>query len=581
MALLAVENLTFSYPGASQPVLREVSLQVEAGEYLCLCGRSGCGKTTLLRHFKGVLAPHGERTGRVLFDGAPLDALPPDRQSARIGFVMQDPDAQIVTDTVWHELAFGLESLGCPQDAMRLRVAEMASYFGMQDWFRRSVHTLSGGQKQLLNLASIMVMQPDVLVLDEPTAQLDPIAAMNFLATVRRINLELGCTVVIAEHRLEEVYACADTVAVMDEGRITVQGDPRSVAAALYATDDAMTLALPAPVRIFHGVEGAGEGRPVPAAPAVCGASPAVPGMSPAGACPLTVREGRAWLDRRIEAVPPAQTALPAPPLAQCSRGDAALQASGLWFRYGRDLPDVLRGVDLHVSQGELCALVGGNGAGKSTLLRCLCGAARAYRGSVRVLGRKLGEWRERDLFQGGMALLPQDPQNIFVKESVRADLLEMLADGPLAPEAREEAIGEVARKCAVEGVLDRHPYDLSGGELQRAALAKVLLTRPRILLLDEPTKGIDSFYKRTLAGVLRGLCDEGAAILMVSHDVEFCACYAHRVSMLFDGSIAATDNPRRFFGGNGFYTTAANRMSRGLFEGAITDEDVIGLCCS
>ena len=570
MALLAVEDLTFSYPGASQPALRDVSLRVGAGEYLCLCGPSGCGKTTLLRHFKGVLAPHGERTGRVLFDGAPLDALSLDRQSARIGFVMQDPDAQIVTDTVWHELAFGLEGLGCPPDTMRLRVAEMASYFGMQEWFRRSVHALSGGQKQLLNLASIMVMQPDVLVLDEPTAQLDPIAARNFLATVHGVNRELGCTVVIAEHRLEEVYACADTVAVMEAGRITVQGDPRSVATALYAAGDAMTLALPAPVRIFQGVEGAGEGRPASAPPA-----------SSAGACPLTVREGRAWLARRIEAMPPAQTGLAASPLAECSRGDAALQASDLWFRYGRDLPDVLRGVDLRIPRGELCALVGGNGTGKSTLLRCLCGAARAYRGSVRVLGRKLGDRRERDPFRECMALLPQDPQNIFVKESVRADLLEMLADSPLPPEAREEAIGEVARKCAVEGVLDRHPYDLSGGELQRAALAKVLLTRPRILLLDEPTKGLDSFCKRTLAEVLRGLCDEGAAILMASHDVEFCARYAQRVSMLFDGSIAATDSPRRFFGGNGFYTTAANRMSRGLLEGAITDEDVIGLCRS
>ena len=215
MALLAFEDVTFRYPEAARTALDGVSLEVEAGEYLCLCGPSGCGKTTLLRQMKTALQPAGERSGRVLLDGRPLDHVPAREQAARIGFVMQNPDAQIVTDRVWSELAFGLENLGWEPSAMRLRVAEMASYFGLENWFERDVAELSGGQKQLLNLAAVMAMAPDVLVLDEPTAQLDPIAATTFLETVKRLNRDLGTTVVMVEHRLEEVFAVADRVAAV------------------------------------------------------------------------------------------------------------------------------------------------------------------------------------------------------------------------------------------------------------------------------------------------------------------------------------------------------------------------------
>ena len=259
MAQFDIQDLTFSYPGQDRPALEGVTLSVERGSYVCLCGRSGCGKTTLLRHLKTVLTPYGTISGTVLFEGAPLEEVTPRDQAQFIGFVMQNPEAQIVTDKVWHELAFGLESLGVDQRVMRLRVAEMASYFGIQHWFHRDVSDLSGGQKQLLNLASIMAMQPSVLILDEPTSQLDPIAAADFLNTVRKINGELGTTVIITEHRLEDVFATADQVVVMDEGRITAKGSPRAVAEALYGEGDAMTFALPAPLRVFYGVE-AGEG---------------------------------------------------------------------------------------------------------------------------------------------------------------------------------------------------------------------------------------------------------------------------------------------------------------------------------
>lgn len=573
MAHFAIEQLTFAYPGADRRALDGVSLEIEQGSYVVICGKSGCGKTTLLRHLKSVLTPHGERTGRILFEGVPLEEVSQRDQSAKIGFVMQNPDAQIVTDKVWHELAFGLESLGCDKDSMRFRVAEMASYFGIESWFHKDVRDLSGGQKQLLNLASIMAMRPSALILDEPTSQLDPIAASDFLNTVRKINLELGVTIVLTEHRLEEVFACADKVVVMDRGEIVSFGSPLRVARELHASGNDMMAALPAPLRIFYGVEAAREVGLGKASP-----DKASPEKAESPDAPLTVREGRRWLSRVASDDCAQSDAIPADaPLDAVEH--PVLSLKEVWFRYDRDLPDVLRGASLDVSPGSILAIMGGNGAGKSTLLRVACGISKPYRGTVRVFGRKLKDWKAGSLFDGCLALLPQDPQNLFVKKTVREDLAEMLASSRLPEADRALRIEHVIDVTDIESLLDKHPFDLSGGEQQRAALAKVLLTEPKILLLDEPTKGIDAFFKRQLASVLDDLKRDGVAIVMVSHDIEFCARHADAVAMMFDGEIVAQSTPRTFFSSNSFYTTAANRMSRHVFPRAITDEDVIGQC--
>ena len=573
MAHFAIEQLTFAYPGADRRALDGVSLEIEQGSYVVICGKSGCGKTTLLRHLKSALTPHGERAGRVLFEGVPLEEVSQRDQSAKIGFVMQNPDAQIVTDKVWHELAFGLESLGCDKDSMRFRTAEMASYFGIESWFHKDVRDLSGGQKQLLNLASIMAMRPSALILDEPTSQLDPIAASDFLNTVRKINLELGVTIVLTEHRLEEVFACADKVVVMDRGEIVSVGSPLRVARELHASGNDMMAALPAPLRIFYGVEAAREVGLGKASP-----DKASPEKAESPDAPLTVREGRRWLSRIASNDCARCDAIPADaPLDAVEH--PALSLKEVWFRYDRDLPDVLRGASLDVAPGSILAIMGGNGAGKSTLLRVACGISKPYRGTVRVFGRKLKDWKVGSLFDGCLALLPQDPQNLFVKKTVREDLTEMLASSRLPEAERARRIERVVDVTDIGGVLDKHPFDLSGGEQQRAALAKVLLTEPKILLLDEPTKGIDAFFKRQLASVLDDLKRDGVAIVMVSHDIEFCARHADAVAMMFDGEIIAESTPRTFFSSNSFYTTAANRMSRHVFPRAITDEDVIGQC--
>ena len=612
MALFAFEELTFRYPEAPRDALRDVSVAIEPGQFVLVCGQSGCGKTTLLRQFKSALAPHGNQSGRVLFDGVPLVDVPECEQVARIGFVMQDPDAQIVTDKVWHELAFVLESLGCDERTMRLRVAEMASYFGIQHWFHKNVGELSGGQKQLLNLASVMAARPDVLVLDEPTSQLDPIAASDFLATVHRINRELGTTVVMSEHRLEEVYGLTDRVVVLEEGRVVADGEPRAVAGQLHRAGSPMALALPAAARIAWGVEGrpgrrSGEGAPCSNSIEVQGSSRATDvsvcasmncartpsplrrpyssiveeGAALQVETPLTVREGRAWLADEVAAFPPRRWAFPAGEACNSASTRAAVELRDVWFRYERDGADVLRGTTLTVPEGSLFAVVGGNGTGKSTMLRAICGVARPYRGKITVLGRRLKDWKRAELVRGGVAMLPQDPLNLMVKKTVRGDLEEMLDGRGLTAEQRTAAVREVAALTDIVPLLDAHPFDLSGGEVQRAALAKVLLNEPRLLLLDEPTKGLDAFFKEKLAALLRSLTARGTTVLMVSHDIEFCASYADRCALFFDGDAVTTNPPRRFFASNSFYTTAANRISRGLFENAVTVEEVVELCQS
>ena len=544
MAHFQIENLTFSYAAnPSKPSLANVNITIEKGEYVVLCGKSGSGKTTLLKHLKSVLTPSGQRGGSILFNGIPLEQVSPRDQASRIGYVMQNPDDQIVTDKVWHELAFGLESLGCNQKTMRARVAEMACYFGIQDWFHRDVANLSGGQKQLLNLASIMAMQPEVLILDEPTSQLDPIAASDFLNTVRKINIELGTTVIITEHRLEDIFPYADRAIVMDGGRILADDTPRNIGQLLWQQQRDMFTAMPAPVRVFYAAQGSGS-------------------------CPLTVREGRSWLSR-VFPNGAAVSSLPAPQLPE-EVETPALSMKELWFRYEKNTPDVLRGVSGDIPVASIHAIVGGNGAGKSTMLKALCGICKPYRGKIKIFGKPIEKYKSGELFRSCLAMLPQDPKSLFVAKTVREELEEMTAD--------RDQIRRIADTCEIQPLLDSHPYDLSGGEQQRAALAKVLLTQPKLLLLDEPTKGIDSFFKEKLARILQALKADGITVIMVSHDVEFCARYADGVSMFFDGQLLTTDTPRRFFGNNSFYTTAANRMSRHVFSMAVTAEDVVQL---
>ena len=548
MELLQVKDLSFTYPNRDEAALSGLNFTVERGSFTVLCGQSGSGKTTLLRLLKRELAPHGTLGGEILYCNEPLADLDDRRSTAEIGFVRQDPDEQLVTDKVWHELAFGPENLGMKTADIRRRVGEMASYFGIQSWYHNDTDRLSGGQKQLLNLAAVMVMQPKLLLLDEPTSQLDPIAAADFIATLQKLNRELGLTILLSEHRLEEVFPVADCVIVMERGKPCLSGTPRELCAVLR--DHPLALGLPSASRIWAGLDVADE------------------------PCPLTVREGRELLERRFPdhagALVPVRPRPQTPPV---------LEAEGLCFRYEKDSPDVLRELSLSVRSGEIFALLGGNGAGKTTLLHLLAGLERPYRGTIRVLGKKMKDYKNGALYRGCLSLLPQSPRTVFLKDTVREDCRALLEAHGVKPAEQAEKIDTLAARLDIAALLDRHPYDLSGGEQQKCALGKLLLTDPRLLLLDEPTKGLDAQYKERLRALLRALRAEGRTILLVTHDVEFAAAVADRCALFCDGEIIADGAPNEFFSGNHFYTTAASRIARTLLPNAVLCEEVVALC--
>ncbi len=537
MESYSFKSVSFFYPEREKKALCNVSFSVQQGDFLILCGPSGCGKSTLLRHLKTCMTPHGRLDGKITYKGRTLSEISQREQAQEIGYVLQSPENQVVTDKVWHELAFGLESLGYDSPTIRRRVAEIAAFFGIENWFYKNVTELSGGQKQLLSLASVMAMQPGVLVLDEPTAQLDPIAAADFLALLGKINRELGTTIILTEHRLEEAFPFATRVVVMEQGQIICDDLPEQVGIQLKDKGSGMFLAMPTAMRIWAAVD-------------------------TSLACPMTVRDGSGFLSERNKE----QRLLPlAPKEKNVYEGTCTLECEDLWFRYEKDSPDVVKGFSLHLRKGEFYAILGGNGAGKTTALKTISGLRPPYRGTVRLHG-KLGH-------------LPQNPQTLFVKRTVREDLYEVFRGQKLPKDQQDREVEKVVELCGLREFLDRHPYDISGGEQQRTALAKVLLTSPEILLLDEPTKGFDAEFKVTFSVILRRLIASGVTILMVSHDVPFCAQYAHKCGLFFDGSIVAEGTPEEFFSGNSFYTTPANRMARHLLPKAVTVEDVIACC--
>ena len=543
--ILRIEQLNFTYSTESVPVLRDLSLSIGTGEFLVLCGGSGCGKTTLLKQLKPEIAPYGMREGEVYFHDHPLWQLGP-AETTGIGYVGQNPEDGIVTDKVWHELAFGLESLGMKNEIIRKRVAEMSQFFGIQGWFHQDTDSLSGGQKQLLNLASVMVMQPEILLLDEPTSQMDPIAATEFLTILGRIHRELGTTIVLTEHRLEEVLGYCTRMLIMEDGIIRLDGRPETVAQQLGTEGAILYEAMPAPIRLFRALDGQGT-------------------------CPLSVGEGRNWFDEywekhQSEVV---NNALDSPMSKEMTAHtfdiakSSVIQIQNLYFRYEKQGREILKDLSLDIHQGELLAIMGGNGSGKTTLLSLLTGSRRAQKGTIRYPGNEKPK----------TVLLPQNPQLLFVEETVEKELKDMLERGN---QESEDRIQSLIRLCRLEGLLKRHPYDISGGEQQRLALAKVLMTEPEILLMDEPTKGLDAGFKKLFAGILAELERKGCTIVMVSHDVEFCAEYADRCVLMFDGQLVADGTATEFFAENHFYTTTTNRMVRSHLPNAITVEDVL-----
>lgn len=547
MEILQVKNLNFTYPKAAQKALDGINLTVNKGDFILVCGASGCGKTTLLRLLKKEIAPYGEMSGDILYCGESLSETNAKKAASEIGFVGQNPDEQIVTDKVWHELAFGLENLGIDQNTIRRRVGEMASFFGIHGWYHKKTQELSGGQKQLLNLSAVMAMQPKILLLDEPTSQLDPIAAADFIATLRKLNSELGLTIIMVEHRLEEVFPVVDKVVTMENGKILFNGNPREVCAEMNGHP--MQAGLPSAVRIFNGLDSSGN-------------------------CPLTVREGREFLEKNY--AHKSGGSLTDKPF---NMPETVIEAKDIWFRYEKNQPDIISGLNVKIGRGEIYSILGGNGSGKTTTLNILAGLDKPYKGKIRIDGKKIGDYKNGSLYRKKLSVLPQNPKSVFLKETVRDDLAQMLHAIGIPPNEQKSKIEAVSGRFGITELLDKHPYDLSGGEMQKCALCKLLLTEPQILLLDEPTKGFDACSKTNLAKLLNELKAEGKTIIIVTHDIEFAAEISTRCALFFDGKIISEGTPKSFFSENNFYTTAANRISRELFTGAVLCDDVINYC--
>lgn len=542
---IRVENLTFHYEGQEKPLLENCSFSIQQGEFAVICGSSGCGKTTLLRLLKNQLELAGKYSGTIQYykSGVEQQYL-----SSNIGYVMQDVDAQIVTDEVWHELAFGLENMGLPSNVIRLKVAEMAHYFDMESLFHKPTFELSGGQKQLMNLASVLVMEPDILLLDEPTAQLDPVMAEKFMETVRKLNEQLGITVVMVEHDLEHVLPVADRLIVLEEGKIVLEGAPRDV---VSRRSTSFGESLPTPVKLYHGI-------------------------SQNGFCPLSEKEARAYLSRLGKDGIVPKECLGNQVDASGKKAQPVIELEELYFRYERQGEDILSAVSLTIKEGEVFSILGGNGSGKTTLLSVLSGQRKAYSGRCRIQGKKITSYKGNSLYRNNLAYLPQNPAALFVKNTVKEDLLEM---GVLLGESKQEQekkILTIAEELGIKNELEKHPYDLSGGQRQRAGLAKILLQNPKILLLDEPTKGLDGESKREFTAVLQTLKEKGMTIVLVTHDVEFAAEMSDRCGIFFDHQLIAEGTPREVFSKNRFFTTPASRLMRPYGIDAITTKEVI-----
>ena len=532
MEILSCENVAFKYIESTDYAISDCTFSVKKGEKIMLCGASGSGKSTLLRLLKRELSPRGELSGNITLMGKDRSELS-DRESAeKIGFVMQSPDSQTVCDKVSAELAFGLESFGVKSGEIQSRVGEMAAFFGIEPLYDRDISTLSGGQKQLVALCSVMATDHDILLLDEPTAQLDPVAARELLGILDRLNKEMGVTIIIAEHDPEELFDSCDKILYLAKGKTEFFGTPALTAK--YFVENALEGFLPETAKAFARL---------------------------CDDLPLNVRQGRAKLEKL------GVTDIPKQAVNDTERAEPyALQCKNLWQRYEKNSPDILKGCDLGIRKGECYGLLGSNGGGKSTLLRVICGLCKPYMGTVSLFGKKQKAYKNGSLFREMLAFLPQEPVTMFVKESVREDLLQS---------GDKAAVENVSQRMGIEHLLDRHPWDLSGGEIQKCAFAKILLADPKIIVLDECTKGMDSFAKKALGDVLASLKGEGRTILLVTHDLEFAAQYCNRCGLLFDGKIVAEDNAVEFFSHNRFYTTAAARLTRGFFSGAVTSTAV------
>ena len=597
--IIQIRDLTFAYAAGDEPVLSDINIDIGSEEFVIIMGSSGSGKTTLLKMLKRNMIPAGRYSGRVYIYGKEADKLTDRENAAGIGYVSQDPDNQIVTDKVWHELAFGLENLGMDNVTIRKKVAEMSEYFGITGWYDREVSKLSGGQKQILNLASVMVMQPGILLLDEPTANLDPLAAIRFLDVVKRINQELGVTVVMVEHNLEHIYADADRIIAIDKGRVAANSSPKKAAVDIIAAGSFLIEGLPVASRLYSGYNKK-NGNSVVSYNNVSIDSNNKDNHILSDEIPLTVKEGRRWYvnykkvygkditrdkdkinnfagksiindkvikkdvleednitgnknKKRIGFIKKNNLENKSSRKNTDNIENTVCQLKNVSYSYNKKLPYIIDGVDVSFKEGRITAILGGNGAGKSTMLKLIAGIIEPVRGKI-ISNKRI-------------IMLPQDPKAVFTEVSVEEELAEVLMDkgngiyNNMPMEDKREIVEQIIEEFGLNDIRKNNPYDISGGQQEKLAIAKVLLLKPEVLLLDEPTNGLDPYFKKTLGKLLKKINAGGVTIIIVSHDLEFVDSFCDDVIMLFDRKVAAKDSTHKFLRDNMFYTTNYYRI--------------------
>lgn len=556
--MLKFDKVSFRYPGQSENAITDISFEIKKGEFVLLCGESGCGKTTLLRHTKKNQIPTGHGRGKMYFDGKDIEMLDERESASCIGYVGQSPDGQIVTDRVWHELAFGLESLGYGREEMRRRIAEMSEYLGISGWYEKKTDELSGGQKQILNLASVMVMHPKLLILDEPTSQLDPVSSDRFLQNIVKLNMDFGVTILICEQRVHEVIARADRVMLMKDTKLIGFDKVHKIAGQMKESASKVYEALPGYMKLWleYGSE---------------------------GSLPLTIRDAKLWIDsikdrfdvktedKNLAFEKVVLTDVPKK-TSEKQKKDILMSAGHLSFSYNKN--KILKDFSIDISGGKIYAVMGGNGSGKTTALKILAGIYKAKSGKIK---------RKKDL---RAVYLTQNPQTVFTEINVYDELREVFTshkdffkneytkyqDNGRKNTQKYECfvdtkINEMLEKMELSDLSLRHPFDISVGQQQRLAIAKVLLLKPDVLLLDEPTKGLDGEFKKKLAGILKRMTINGIAVVLVSHDIDFCSENADVCGLLFDGEMAGMQSVDDFFSNNYFYTTDICRMFSDLYQ--------------
>lgn len=605
MALIEFKDFSFSYlnsDGSESQTksLDSINLEIDYGDFVLLCGPSGCGKTTLLTNLKKELMPAGRRSGEIKFNGTRIQDLEDLSSACDIGYLFQNPDSQIVTDTVIQEIAFPLENIGLPTEEIRNRISEIVAFFGINDILHKNVNELSGGQKQLVNLCSLLVLRPEVLLLDEPMSQLDPIASYEFLSIVRRLNEEFSITVIMSEHKADSIFPFIDKAVFLKEGKIEFVDNAHNICSEVI-DDEIFENYLPVVTKIYNSL------------------SVKHPSLIKLNT-PLSIREGRRCLntihddlikisDGTINSDNSSSTNTHhtskkyhseeksgiLDKISFSRNKDALIRMNGIYFAYEKENL-ILKNVDFDLNDGDFVSLIGGNGVGKSTFLQLLVGILKPIKGKVKY---KKGV---------RLAYVHQNPMIHFSKDNVREEFLESIIESNLlnvnavdfSKESYEKLLKlsneefiesdilnslkfdnikfkfkELIEFFGISDLIDKHPYDCSGGEQQKIVIVKALLQNTDVLVLDEPTKGLDPISSKALAEILNSLRDKGLTILMTSHDLDFVANNCKRCLMLFDKDIQIDDDPKVIFAENNFYTTFVNRMVKDYVPEIVTLDDL------